>query len=99
MSQHECLRFLIEVSRHPAMLVAYESRTLPQLLFQAKNDGYSFDGDDLAAVRGAMEANVILNIHHDPFDGTARLWRSMWGKDHLRYLVEGVIALHTEEQL
>ena len=99
MSQRDCLRFLIDVSRRPAMLVDYEGRSLASLLFAAKSDGYDFDAADLAAVRGALEANVILAIHRDPYDGTARLWRSMWGKPHLRYLVDGVLALHTEAQM
>jgi hypothetical protein len=99
MAHGEFLRFLIDLSKRPAMLVEYEGRGVPQLVFAAKNDGYTFDAADMVAVRGALEANVILNIHRDPYDGTARLWRSMWGKTHLRYVVEGLVALHSEDAM
>ncbi|MFO1156921.1 MAG: hypothetical protein U1E43_09210 [Rhodospirillales bacterium] len=47
---------------------------------------------------GRIEASIILSKDRDPYDGTARLWRQMWGRYHLGYLVEQV-RRHTDTEL
>ena len=99
MSQENFMQFLTAARDNAAMLTGYNQRNLSQLLFHAKNDGYDFTAEDMADVAGKLEASVILNKDHDPFDGTSRLWRHMWGKCHLEYLVKHVVERHTDEEL
>jgi hypothetical protein len=99
MSQQCVLNFLLALSASPAMLARYDGRNLAQLLFHAKNDGFEFTADDIADVAGRLEASVILAKDQDPFDESSRLWRRMWGRRHLGYLVEHVVRRHTEDEL
>ena len=99
MSQESFMQFLTAARDNAAMLTRYNQRNLSQLLFHAKNDGYDFTAEDIAAVAGKLEASVILNKDRDPFDGSSRLWRHMWGKCHLEYLVKHVVERHTNEEL
>ncbi len=99
MSQESALKFFVAMREHPAMLVRYGPRNLSQLLFHAKNDGFDFSADDLSQVIGKLEAHVILAKDGDPFDGTSRLWRTMWGRNHMQYLVDHVVRRHTDAEL
>jgi Nif11 domain len=99
MSQENFMRFLSATGENPAMLARYNARNLSQLLFHAKNDGFEFTAEEMAEVVGKLEASVILNKDGDPFDGTSRLWRQMWGRYHLDYLVTQVLKRHTPEEL
>ncbi len=99
MSQESFLEFLLAAHENPAMLESYNRRNLSQLLFHARNEGFDFTADEVEDVVGALEASVILNKDHDPFDGSSRLWRQMWGKCHLEYLVRHVVERHTHEEL
>jgi hypothetical protein len=99
MSQENFVKFLSAARANPAMLVRYNPLNLSQLLFHAKNDGFDFTAADVAEVVGRLETNVILNKDRDPFDGTSRLWREMWGRYHLEYLVHHVVGRHNDEEL
>lgn len=98
-SQKSCLEFLVAARDSTATSTRYNQRNLAQLLFHARNDGFDFTADDVSAVVGALEANVIVNLDADPFDGTSRLWRQMWGAYHLEYVVDHVVRRHTDAQL
>lgn len=99
MSQESFLRFLITVRDSPGMRARYSPRNLSQMLFHAKNDGFDFTAPELFEVIGRLEANVILNLDRDPFDGTSRLWSRMWGRRFLDYLVEHVVRRHSDDEL
>ena len=99
MSQESFLKFLSAARDNAAMLTRYNQRNLSQLLFHAKNEGFDFTVKEVADVVGKLEANVILTKDRDPFDGTSRLWRQMWGRYHLEYLVNHVVRRHTNEEL
>lgn len=99
MSQTDVVRFFIAARDDPALLVRYDRRHLSELLFQAKNDGFNFTPEELADVAGKLEASVILAKDRGPFDGSSALWRHMWGKRHLGYLIESVIRRHDDEEL
>lgn len=99
MSQESFMQFLMTARENTALLTRYNQRNLSQLLFHAKNDGFDFTAEDMAEVAGKLEASVILNKDRDPFDGSSRLWRHMWGKCHLEYLVNHVVERHTDEEL
>ena len=98
MSLDSALKFFVAARNDPAMVARYDQRSLSELLFHAKNDGFDFSAWDLAEVAGRIEASIILTKDRDPYDGTARLWRQMWGRYHLGYLVDQV-RRHTDDEL
>jgi hypothetical protein len=99
MSQKSFLEFLIAARDSAAMRARYNQRNLAQLLFHARNDGFEFTAEDVENVAGALEASVIVTKDRDPFDGTSRLWRQMWGAYHLEYLIDSVVRRHTDAEL
>jgi hypothetical protein len=99
MSQESFLEFLSTARGSVAVLARYNRRNLSELLFQAKNEGFDFTADEVAELIGKLEANVILTKDRDPYDGTSRLWREMWGRRHFEYLVNHVVGRHTDEEL
>ncbi|MFZ1413076.1 MAG: Nif11-like leader peptide family natural product precursor [Defluviicoccus sp.] len=99
MSRQSFLQFLLAASENPAALARYSLRNLPEVLFHARNDGFDFTAEDVGNVIGPLEANVILNKDGDPFDGTSRLWREMWGRPFLEYVVHHVVRRHTVDEL
>jgi hypothetical protein len=99
MSRKSFLEFLVAARDRTATRTRYQRRNLAQLLFHARNEGFDFAAGDVSSVAGALEANVILRLDADPFDGTSRLWRQMWGAYHLEYLVEHVVRRHTDAEL
>jgi len=98
-SQESFAKFLLAARGSTAMLARYNHRDLSRLLFHAKNEGFDFTAEDVAEVVGKLEANVVLTKDREPFDGTSRLWREMWGRCHLDYLVNHVVARHTDQEL
>jgi len=99
MSQDNVLKFFLAARDSAAMLACYDGRNLAQLLFHAKIDGFDFTATELADAVGRLEASVIVNKDRDPYDGSSRLWRSMWGHRHLEYLIESVVRRHTDAEL
>jgi hypothetical protein len=99
MSQESFLAFLIAARDDQSLLARYDRRNLAQLVFHAQNDGFDFTPQDVALVVGALEANVILNKDKSLYDGTAPLWRNMWGYRHLDYVVNQVVRKHSTEEL
>ena len=99
MSQSNILGFVLAARGDAAMVARYNQRNLSQLLFHAKNDGFDFTGEELADAMGNLEASVILSKDRDPFDGTSRLWRTMWGQFHFEYLMNHVVNRHTDDEL
>ena len=99
MSRKSVLDFLRIARDDPALRARYNPRDLTQLVFHARNDGFDFTADDLADVVGALEANVIVAMDRDSFDAGSRLWRRMWGEYHLQYVVDSVVARHSDDEL
>lgn len=99
MSQESFLAFLIAARDDRSVLARYDKRNVAQVAFHARHEGYDFTSQEMAAVVGALEASVILTKDRSPYDGTAPLWRRMWGQRHLGYVVEHVVKRHTDEEL
>jgi hypothetical protein len=99
MSRKSVLEFLRAARDDPALRARYDRRDLTQLMFHARNDGFDFTAADLADVVGALEASVIVTKDRDPFDATSGLWRRMWGRRHLDYLVDSVLGRHSDDEL
>jgi hypothetical protein len=99
MSGESFLAFLTAVRDDPAMAARYDRRDLVQLLFHAKNDGFEFTADDVTAVVGQLEINVIVHKDHETVDGDSSLWRQMWGRPYLDYVVGHLLARHTDDEI
>lgn len=99
MSKANFLDFIFSLRNTPAMLARYNQRSLSDLLFHAKNDGFEFTAEDVADVVGKLESNVILIKDQDSYDGSSQLWREMWGRCHLEYFINHVVNRHTDEEL
>ena len=99
MSQESFLDFLLAARDDTAMLARYDRRSLSQLLFHAKNDGYDFTAQDVANVVGTLEYNLITGKDGEDIDGHSRLWREMWGRRRLEYLVHHVVGRHEDSEL
>lgn len=99
MSQQGVLDFFMALRDRPSLLARYNQRNLARLLFHARNDGFDFTAAELAELAGRLEASVIMTKDGDPFDGSSRLWRQMWGRFHLGYLVDHVVKRHTDDEL
>lgn len=99
MPLREAVRFVHDVAHNDAQLADYAALTLDALVLRAKREGYDFEAEDLSAVRAALEANVILEVDKDPFDGSASLWERMWGRSHLAYVVDACVRDRDEETL
>ena len=99
MTQESFMAFLKAARDDRSLLARYDGRNLEQIVFHARNEGYEFTNQEVAQVVGALEANVILTKDKNPFDGTASLWRRMWGRRHLDYLVKEVLLRHSDDEL
>lgn len=99
MSQENFVKFLSSLRTEPALLEQYDRRNLSQLLFHARNEGFAFTVLDVEQVVGRLEASVIVDKDQQPFDGSSTLWRAMWGRRHLDYVVNHLVARHTDEEL
>jgi len=99
MTEQNFLGFLLAVRQDPDMLARYDGRNLSQLLFHARNEGHAFLPGDIEQVVGRLEVGVITTKDGEPVDGDSRLWRSMWGRRHLDYLVHHVLPRYTAPEL
>ncbi|WP_449062742.1 hypothetical protein [Planomonospora algeriensis] len=72
---------------------------MAQLLFHAKNEGFDFDGDDVSAVVSKLEIGVIADKDGEAVDGGSSLWRAMWGRLHLDYLIDHVVSRYSDDEL
>jgi len=99
MSVPDFTRFLRRLCNDAEYLARYSNRNFSQLIFHAQNDGFQFSTGDISAVVGTLEAAVIMDKDHEEIDGNSSLWRSMWGKPHLDYLVNEVARRFTGEEL
>lgn len=98
-SRQNFVAFLQAVRADGGLRDRYRRRDLTRLVFHAKNDGYDFTAADVADVVGGLESSVVLTKDREPFDGSSRLWRQMWGRPYLDYVVDHLIARHTDEEL
>src|SRR5438874_2135903 len=98
MPQQDFVRFLTAARGSTAMVASYGPRNLPQLVFHAKNDGYDFTAEDVAAVVGDLEAK-LAGKRGEQFDPQFSLWQTMWGKYYLEYLVLDLVPSFVETGL
>jgi hypothetical protein len=99
MSVGNFLYFLRVLRDSDDALARYRYRNVAQLVFHAGNDGFAFTADDIGDAVGSLEANVIMHKDGEPVNESSSLWRSMWGKTHLDYLVNDVVRRYSDSEL
>ena len=99
MSTQSFVDFLREIRDDPALLAQFSQRNLSQLIFHAKNRGFEFSPGDVAAVVTLLEMNTITVKDKEDVSGSSGLWRRMWGRRHLDYLVQHVVARFDDGEL
>lgn len=99
MAKSEFVRFLGDLRENPQRRAEYSARNLSQLLFHASDEGFRFTAEELVSVVGALEIEVIVAKDGEPVDGGSTLWRHMWGRRYLDYLLDHVVARFGEEEL
>jgi hypothetical protein len=99
MAQREFVRFLRALRDDPALLAAYDGRNLAQVVFHATADGFDFGREDAEEVIGSLEYDLVTAGDGEPFDGSSSLWRHMWGRRYLGYLVDHVVRRYADAAL
>jgi hypothetical protein len=99
MAELEFVRLLRAVRDDADLLARYDARNLAQLLLHARNDGYDFDTAEAENVIGRLEYDLITVRDGQSFDGSAALWRDMWGRRYLGYLVAKVVSRYGDDEL
>lgn len=92
MSVAELDRFFALCASTPAVLARYEGMALPDLMFAARCDGFALQPGDFGALIGGMEVWRITVADGQAIDGESRLWRAMWGRSRLDYVVHELWA-------
>ena len=87
MSVKNAARFFEKCAAQPKMLARYETMPLPDMLFAASCEGYSFNVGDLSKLIGGMEVWRIMQVDKEEIDGQSTLWCHMWGRSRFDYVV------------
>ncbi len=87
MSLKSAALFFQKCADQPDLLVRYEKLPVPDMIFAARCDGYSFDVGDLGKLIGGMEVARIMQVDKQEINGESTLWRFMWGRSRLDYVV------------
>ena len=87
MSVKNAALFFEKCAAQPKMLARYEIMPVPDMLFAASCEGYAFNVDDLSKLIGGMEVWRIMQVDKQEINGESTLWRYMWGRSRLDYVV------------
>ena len=87
MSVKNAALFFAKCAVQPEMLARYETMPIPDMLFAASCEGYTFNFDDLGKLIGGMEVWRIMQVDKQEINGESTLWGYMWGRSRLDYVV------------
>ena len=87
MSVAELGRFFAHCATSPDVIARYEKMALPDLIFAARCEGFSLEARDFGTLIGGMEVWRSTVADHQAIDAKSRLWRAMWGRSRLDYVV------------
>lgn len=99
MSKENVINFLRDCSRNNALLKKFNQKNLPEILLHAKSKGYNFTSEELTAVIGGMEIQIITERMGEEIDAYSSLWPKMWGKYRLQYVVEKLFDTFSESEI
>lgn len=99
MSKENVINFLRACTNDTALLEKFERKNLPEVLLHAKSMGYRFTSEELSAVIGSMETQIITDKMGEEINAYSSLWPKMWGKSRLQYVVEELFNTFSEAEL
>ncbi|MGF1574702.1 MAG: hypothetical protein ACFCU9_01960 [Cyanophyceae cyanobacterium] len=99
MSKPSVLALLHACAEDPSVLDHYSSLSLPELLLHARSAGYGFTREELSGVIGSMEVQVIMQRDGEDINAFSSLWRKMWGKRRLHYIVDDLYRTFSQDEL
>jgi hypothetical protein len=99
MSKENVINFLRDCNNDTALLKKFEQKNLPEVILHAKSLGYGFSGEELAAVIGSMETQIITKKMGEEINASSSLWRQMWGKYRLQYIIEELFRTFSDVEL
>ncbi|PWK59218.1 hypothetical protein [Roseicyclus mahoneyensis] len=88
MSEIELGRFFEACAGSETMMARYEAMPLPDLIFAARCSGFDIRGQDFGKLVGGMEVWRITVADGEDIAAASKLWRHMWGRSHLAYVVK-----------
>jgi hypothetical protein len=88
MSAVELGRFFEACADSEAIMARYEAMPLPDLIFAARCSGFDIRGEDFVKLVGGMELWRITVADGEEISAANTLWRHMWGRSHLAYVVK-----------
>jgi hypothetical protein len=98
MSKQNAIAFLKNCSQDRTLLEKFNHKNLPEVIFHAKSMGYRFNSEELTAVIGGMETQIITQMGEE-INAYSSLWPKMWGKYRLQYVVEELFNTFSESEL
>ena len=99
MSAANVVQFLRQCAADKELLELCDSLSLADLLFFVKAPASRFRARDLASVAGSFEAYIIIQKRKESIDESSTLWPQMWGKRHLRYVVQDLMGSLTAAEI
>ncbi|QHG20424.1 Nif11-like leader peptide family natural product precursor [Nostoc sp. ATCC 53789] len=99
MSKENVINFLRACTNDTALLEKFEQKNLPEVILHAKSLGYGFSSEELSAVIGSMEAQIITEKMGEEINAYSSLWQRMWGKYRLQYVVEELFRTFSNMEL
>lgn len=99
MSRKNFVDFLLLLKSDPAKLAVYDTRNLAQFSFHAHNEGFQFSKADIDEVVGELEFKAISAKDNEAVGADSSLWRDMWGRRRVDYLINKLMPRFTGEEL
>jgi hypothetical protein len=99
MSRKSFIEFLLLLKSDQAKFAAYDARNLAQFQFHAQNEGFLFTKADVDQVIGQLEFQAISAKDADQFGADSALWRDMWGRRRVDYLINRLLPRFTADEL
>ena len=99
MSKENVINFLRACTNDTALLEKFERKNLPEVLLHANSMGYRFTSEELSAVIGGMETQIITEKMGEEINAYSSLWPKMWGRSRLQYVVEELFKTFSEAEL
>jgi hypothetical protein len=99
MSKKNVIEFLTDCAENTTLLEKFEHKNLPEVILHAKSLNYKFSSEELAEVIGAMENQIITQEMGEKIDANSSLWRKMWGKSRLQYVVKELVSTFSSAEI
>jgi hypothetical protein len=99
MSRKSFIEFLLSLKSDHTRFAAYDARDLAQFMFHARNEGFQFTKADIDQVTGDLEFQAVSVKDGEPFGADSALWRDMWGRRRVDYLINRLLPRFTDDEV